>query len=431
MKEYKNNKFFFFLKLFVNLFFIFFIFYKKKFLIQNKKKKNINNKIKNNKKNIYEIISRLKNDSPKRLSKYILLFDFYKNPYCNDYNAYYIFKYYLKNKNYDAFYIINYQSDLYNALLKENNTQNLIPVHSNDNIFNLLYNYILNSKIIINSYIFIEFQLIINEVDFLKYLYLTHAVGYFKKLGIKYEFKYLKKNKRNIIATSPKEYEIYKYNLNYSESYIHKAGLPRYDRFQYFKKNISEKDCILISFTYRSYNNKIYEQSLLKINLEKLLNDTSLMKILNKNNIDLIYIPHHFDVLRKRIINIEKFPFIKYKKQNFLSHYIEQCSLLITDFSTISFDFMFLNKPVLYYLIDLKDKIKFREREYMYFDPKNNIYYGNAFYNQQSLIEKINYYIKRNFTIEDNIKKEYNSLFFYKKNITGRIVEIINEIIHK
>ena len=99
MKEYKNNKFFFFLKFIINLFFIFFIFYfrKKNFLIQNKKKNNINKKnyieIKNNNKNIYEIINRLKKDSNKRLSKYILLFDFYKNPYCNDYNAYYIFNF--------------------------------------------------------------------------------------------------------------------------------------------------------------------------------------------------------------------------------------------------------------------------------------------------------------------------------------------------
>ena len=92
---------------------------------------------------------------------------------------------------------------------------------------------------------------------------------------------------------------------------------------------------------------------------------------------------------------------------------------------------MFLNKPVLFYLIDLKDKINFEEKDYMKYDKNNNIYFGNVFSEQKSLIKRIEYYINKNFEIGDKLIKNYNSIFYYKNNITERIINIINIIIKK
>lgn len=403
----------------INLYLLLYLFYKRRI--------NDNHSIDNTMKN--STIYRLKKDKLKRIPKYILLIDYYQNPYCNDLNAYYIFKYYQKSKNNNAYYIINYKSELYKYLTKQNQTQNLIPVDSNDNIIDQLYNYFLNSKIIINSYVLREIQNLVNEVPFLKYLYLTHAVGYFKKKIIERELMFMNNNKRNIIVSSPYEYNFYKKKLNYSESYMYKAGLPRYDRFNSTKRNNSEKQCILITFSYRSYNNTIYEQSLFKKNIEQLLRNKYLLELLEQKKLDLIYIPHHFDVFRNRTLNPKKFPGVKYTRQELLGHYIQQCSLFITDFSSISIDFMFLNKPSLFYLIDANDTIQFEEREYMQYDHKH--YFGNVFYEQTSLIKKIKYYINRGFKIEKDLKNNYESMFYYKNNITEKIIDIINEIIKK
>ena len=137
--------------------------------------------------------------------------------------------------------------------------------------------------------------------------------------------------------------------------------------------------------------------------------------------------PHHYDIFRKRPFDANNFHYIKYKTQKDLSHFVEQCSLFVTDFSSISFDFMFQNKPTLFYLIDLNDKNEFFERQYM--RKNETIYFGNVFTEQQPLIEKIKYYINNKFIIDNELKSNYESLFYYKKNITQRIVKIIYEII--
>ena len=242
------------------------------------------------------------------------------------------------------------------------------------------------------------------------------------------EFYNLIRRKRNIISTSPFEYQMLIKN-HHSETYIHKAGLTKYDRFAYIKKNETERDCILISFTYRSYDNKTFEKSLLKKNFKSLLNNNTLISILKNYNIDLIYIPHHHELYKNKNFDENQLKYAKFYDNSYLTHYIEQCSLLVTDFSSISFDFMFQNKPVLFYLIDANDTLDFPEKSYMK-NRNDSIFFGNGFTQENKVIEKINFYIKRKFDIGEKMKQNYNSVFFYKNNIRKRIVEIVNKIIN-
>lgn len=222
--------------------------------------------------------------------------------------------------------------------------------------------------------------------------------------------------------------DLYKNKFKFLDKEIYKAGLPRYDRFDKIKKNKTEKECILTFFTYRSYNESFYNKSLMKDNIIKLLEDTNLISYLKNRNIDLIFIQHHYDVLRNRTFEFNNFTYIKYKKQSFLKYYIEQCSLLVTDFSSISFDFIFQNKPALYYLIDYYDTFKYLEKEILKKFPKSPFLVNNTFYNKTSLINKILYYVDKKFKIEDDLKKEYNKVFYYRKNIIKRVVKIIDII---
>jgi len=305
---------------------------------------------------------------------------------------------------------------------------NVIPYKSNQNNSHL-FEFMLNSKIIIQSYALFEFQTIASKVKYLKFLYICHAVNYFKTSIIKIQLSRLNKRKQNIILTSPYEYNLYKKLNLYDDISMHKAGLARYDRLNYIKKNTSENDCILVSFTYRSFKKSIYNKSLFKKNIINLFRDKSLNSFLKAKNIDFIFIQHHNDIKRGRKININDFPQIKFKEQKYLSYYIEQCSLLITDFSSISFDFMFQNKPVLFYFLDVKDKTKFKEKSFMKIDKENNIYFNNVFTKQEDLVNKIINYINKNYTLDYGLLEKYKTLFYYNQNITQKIVKIINNII--
>ena len=110
-----------------------------------------------------------------------------------------------------------------------------------------------------------------------------------------------------------------------------------------------------------------------------------------------------------------------------LTKYIKKCSLLITDISSVSFAFMFQYKPVLFYLLDYNDTININEKKSI--DPNNKLYFGNIFLEQDALIKRIKYFVKKNFKINKKLKRNYKSVFYYRKNICRRISNIIEKIL--
>ena len=359
--------------------------------------------------------------------KKILLFDYIDSDVCEDINAYTIFQYYQKMNNNDAYYFINGNSNFYKSLIEQNKTKNIVPLKDQNDIETLIP-FFYETKIIVQSFASHIIQYYISRIKHIKFLYLTHAVNYFKTNTIIIELEKIVKKKQNIILTSPYEYNLYKKINLYEEKAMHPAGLPRYDRLVNSKKNESENDCILISFTFRNYNNSVFEKSYYKERLEELLSDEDLLNYLEKRNIDLVYTQHHFDVFRGRKLNETLFPKVKFKTQKFLRKYIEQCSLCITDISSISFDFMFQNKPVLFYYLDIDDPYNFTDKQYMKIDQDNSIYYDNVFESKYELVDKIKYYVDRKFELDENLKAKYKNMFYCKVNITQKIVNIISSI---
>lgn len=411
------------LYLFLSTLIIYFLFYYKKF-----KHKNVKCNLKNNN-NYKDFVTKLKMCSHLRNPKYILIFDNYYDKYCDDFNGYSLFEYLLLNKNLsDIYYIINENTNLYKSIINSNKNKNLIFFKSQREFRQKLFYYLLNSKLMITSYAFPFISDFGKNVPHLKFLHINHGIRYFKKIMDNKDLMILKNIKSYLISSSIYEYKLLINKFKFPKKYIYKAGLARWDRFKYIKKKEFGKKCILISFTYRNYNNLIFENSLLKKNLENLLNNELLISFLKENNIELFYIPHHLDLLKKKIYSQKKFKYAKIKDNSILTHLIEKCSLLVTDFSSLSFEFMFQNKPVLFYLIDINDKKYFEEKKYMN-NKKDPIYFGNVFSKENKLIKKIIYYGNKKFKIGKDLKKKYNSVFFKKNNIRKRIAEIITKLI--
>ena len=209
----------------------------------------------------------------------IIFVDYYLSRTCYDKSAFYLFEYYLQNNIDIPYYIVNKNSDFYKDLQIQNKTRNLI-LYNKDNLtlfYQNLYEILKDTKIIINAYSIKLFQLIVVNVPYIKFLKINHGIKYFKVLYAKTEFIKELSNKMNVVCSSPYEYELYIKKLKYNYNQIHNASLARYERFQHIKKNQNEKDCILISFTYRFYNKNIFDKSVYKKNLKKFLNNKELI----------------------------------------------------------------------------------------------------------------------------------------------------------
>ena len=129
--------------------------------------KQISCKVKNNPNtSLRDIINKLNSFKEFRKPEYIIFSDYFTSKYCSDINAYSVFEYYLK-KNYDnVYYIINTESELYKSLEEKNKTKNLILINTTMNIYDELFHYLLNSKILVQSYVLYDFQNIINNYIF-------------------------------------------------------------------------------------------------------------------------------------------------------------------------------------------------------------------------------------------------------------------------
>ena len=153
---------------------------------------------------------------------------------------------------------------------------------------------------------------------------------------------------------------------------IIEEGYPRNDAIHVSRESIidklsqhnvlidSNKKIILYAPTWRGKNPSNVENNISEINVfvDKLLN------IIDSNQYNLLIKPHPF--VYKALSDIEKHSG-KYIPQSIdTNELLSVVDILISDYSSIFFDFLVTEKPILFYLPDLKD---YEEERGIYFKP--------------------------------------------------------------
>jgi CDP-glycerol glycerophosphotransferase (TagB/SpsB family) len=103
---------------------------------------------------------------------------------------------------------------------------------------------------------------------------------------------------------------------------------------------------------------------------------------------------------------------------------LKESSLLITDYSSIFFDFAYMKKPLLYYQFDEEE---FRKRQYEegYFSYRKDGF-GSVVKNEERLVDAINDCIDKNFTTPPLYSKRADKFFALRdKNNSERIYQAI------
>ena len=234
----------------------------------------------------------------------------------------------------------------------------------------------------------------------------------------------INKNYKIIITSSNKEYQsILKYNYYYNSNNVILTGLPRYDDLR-FKTNINSNEKIIaicpswrksINDAYDSRTHEsIYSKSFISTNYyhfyNKLINDKNLIINMKKLNYSGIFCLHpSFSKQWTDFKQNERF--IVLNKFNY--HYIvSKASLLITDYSSIFFDFAYLKKPIIYTHFDYEEYRKNNYPEGYY----NYIKYGFGpiCFDINCTISEIISYIKNNCLLNKKYMKRIKKFFKYK-----------------
>lgn len=178
-----------------------------------------------------------------------------------------------------------------------------------------------------------------------KHVFLSHGVT---RCNIP-KYNYTNSKFDLITVVSQQEFEYVNKVWGYPEKNIALTGFARYDDL--FEK-CTDKRFVLIMPTWRHEFKKITDEEFVKsrffIEYQSLLNNKGFIEFLKANNIGLRFYLHYMIKDRMHLFNIPSDIEI-YDESDSVHELLRDCSMLITDYSSVSFDAAFAGKPIIYY----------------------------------------------------------------------------------
>lgn len=213
----------------------------------------------------------------------------------------------------------------------------------------------------------------------------------------------------NSIANNP--------HYNYDKDVIQILGFPRYDNL----KNDEVKKQILLMPTWRSFIKD--KQSLMASEFYKKMNNIftneKLLKVMSENGYKLIFRPHPELIPFLNYFDINNDTVVVSKDESY-QELFNKSSLLVTDYSSVAFDFAYLKKPVLYY--QYADEYNYDEG---YFDFET-MGFGDVINEEDVLIDNIINLINTDCNMDEKYINRVDSFFKYTdKNNRKRVYDWI------
>lgn len=273
-----------------------------------------------------------------------------------------------------------------------------------------------------------------------KFIFLQHGI-------IKDDISgWLNKNNKNIklfvVSTKPEYEEVLQKRYLYEQEDIILTGLPRYD-FLLDKSKENKIKTVLLAPTWRrelagrvnlnskyirDYNVNFVKSEYFKF-YNSILTNKRLGKILKENNMRLRFLLHPaFESQVNDFIGSENIDIIIERNYNYE---LANNSLLITDFSSIFYDFGYLKKPIIYSQFD-KDKF-YKNHTYNkgYFSCEDDGF-GEVIDDVEEIVNKIEYYVQNDFKMEKKYLSRVKNTFAYfdqnnSKRVYKEIMKLYNE----
>ncbi len=224
------------------------------------------------------------------------------------------------------------------------------------------------------------------------------------------------------IASTEREADAIRKDLDYKYEQVQVVGLTRYDQLNEFTVNPKQ---ILLMPTWRWWlypdlgritdedRANVQNSNYVKTYCSVLANER-LNNFLKEKNLNLLFFPHSqmqpFLNAFKGNERIQIASFEEYDVQTAL----KESAYLITDYSSIFFDFAYMKKPMCYFQFDYEE---FCEKHYSegYFSYKNDGF-GPIVKTEEELVSEIINSYNKGFIMEDVYKNRVDNTFKYRDN---------------
>ena len=277
------------------------------------------------------------------------------------------------------------------------------------------------------------------DIEYITLISVTHGVCYFKYFLYDENRCYGTKRIDKVLIPPSEKILSFAVKYGWKRKDIIQLNLPKWDKYnernnsKYNLNNlIYNNNSILIMFTWREVIKNRHISSHYFKNIFNLILHQKLNEELKKHNTTLYFALHYYIYVKYKY-KIEDIKYIKFIKVNNIIDYIEKSNLFITDFSSIIFDFIYQKKPYIIYIPDSNDNLINKKYKKNYCDliqsmKNDTITFENKFFNIDSVINKILFYLSNNFNLEDKLKIFYDSLNLTKNNNIYEFIKYIKNI---
>ena len=230
------------------------------------------------------------------------------------------------------------------------------------------------------------------------------------------------KNVKLLVTTADIEANSFdEYEYHYAEGVVQVLGLPRYDHLS----NKSNNKQILIMPSWRRSLINADESQIQKseyfLRFNSLINNKRFINIAKSSGYEIIFKPHPNTFEFIELFDTNDYVIIdgKSKYQDLFNN----SSLLITDYSSLAFDFAYIKKPIIYY--QYGNDYHFGNNFFVY----ESMGFGEVIKDEDELVDTIEEYLNNDCKNKDVYIERSNSFYkFNDKNNCKRVYDAIKKI---
>lgn len=223
------------------------------------------------------------------------------------------------------------------------------------------------------------------------------------------------------ICGAKPEYDEISKNYGYQKGEVKYTGLARFDLLHRKKtENVIlvmpswRRELVVSNYVKDSHDSKAFMESNYYLTYQSLLDNTAFHTMLEENNYKLIFYVHfNMQKYSDCFVSHHRNIVIRNKEEADVQDLLLRAKLVITDYSSISNDVGYMEKPLIFYQFDVESYRQLQYEEGYFSYEKDG--FGSVVKTEYDLLKQIKRYFKNNM-VNDELYIKRSRRFFVKKD---------------